>query len=137
MDHRPYMLMAQGCALALTPYFFMDIKSVKPAPLPVKNDLDTQLKKAAKMYEQQFLGEMMRAMRKTVDHGGITKPSMAEKIYEDELQGQYVEKWADSGGNGLADVIYRELKEKIIPSQYSRYVQQQPTVPPKKDIKGE
>lgn len=73
---------------------------------------------------------MMRAMRKTVEHSEFSKPSMAEKIYQDEMFEQYAEKWVDSGGNGLADQIYRELKEKIIPSQYSRYVQ-----PQKKDDK--
>ncbi|MCB9073245.1 MAG: rod-binding protein [Bdellovibrionaceae bacterium] len=112
----------------------MDIKSVKPQP--IQNDLDTQLRQAAKMYEQQFLGEMMRAMRKTVEHSEVTKPSMAEKIYQDELYSQYAEKWVDNGGNGLADLIYKELKEKIIPSQYSRYVQQQAPVE-KKKIGGE
>lgn len=88
--------------------------------------LDEQLKKVSKMYEKQFLDEMMRAMRKTTTGVGITEPSMAEKIYTDELYDQYTDKWADSGGNGLADQIYKELKEKILPSQHSRYL---PTAP--------
>ncbi len=110
----------------------MDVKSTKPKAL-APTDIDTQIKKAATMYEQQFLQEMMRAMRKTVEHSEITKPSMAEKIYQDEMYNQYAEKWMESGGNGLADLIYKELKEKILPSQYSRYVQQQPAVKPKKE----
>lgn len=106
--------------LTLTPCFFMDIKSInKPKHIPPS--LDQQLQKVAKMYEQQFLQEMMNAMKKTVDHSSVTEPSMAEKIYKDELYTQYAEKWVDSGGNGLADVIYKELKEKLIPAQHSRY----------------
>ncbi len=97
----------------------MDIKSVKPRG-PTPPSLDQQLQKAAKMYEQQFLQEMMQAMRKTVVE--TNESSMAEKIYKDQLNDQYVEQWAENGGNGLADMIYKELKEKIIPSQYSRYV---------------
>jgi Rod binding domain-containing protein len=110
----------------------MDIKSInKPKHMPPT--LDQQLQKAAKMYEQQFLQEMMNAMKKTVDHSRVTEPSMAEKIYQDELYNQYAEKWVDNGGNGLADLIYKELKEKLIPSQTSRYVSS--PVPPKKEQK--
>lgn len=111
----------------------MDIKNIKGKTAPQAPDLDAQIKKAAKVYEQQFLQEMMRAMRKTVEHSEFTKPSMAEKIYQDEMYNQYAEKWMESGGNGLADLIYKELKEKILPSQYSRYVQQQPPTKIKKD----
>lgn len=108
----------------------MNVKGVKPGmPTQAPPTLDEQLKKAAKMYEKQFLDEMMRAMRKTTTGVGITQPSMAEKIYTDELYDQYTEKWADGGGNGLADQIYKELKEKILPSQHSRYLPSQPTGP--------
>lgn len=121
-----------GCTcLALTPCFFMNIKSIKPQHSPPT--LDQQLQKAAKMYEQQFLQEMLNAMKKTVEHSGLTEPSMAEKIYQDELYTQYAEKWVESGGNGLANQIYKELKEKILPSQHSRYVSS--PVPPKKEEK--
>lgn len=113
----------------------MDIKSKPPTPVqqPVADPLEVQLRKASKMYEKQFLQEMMRAMRKTVEHSEFSKPSMAEKIYQDEMYEQYAEKWVDGGGNGLADQIYRELKEKILPSQYSRYVQPQVPVAKKED----
>lgn len=84
--------------------------------------MEKMLRKASKMYEQQFLQEMVKAMRKTVEHSSITKPSMAEKIYKDELYTQYTEQWVENGGNGLADLVYKELKEKIIPSQTSRYL---------------
>jgi len=104
----------------------MNIKSVKPQGPPPPS-LDDQLKKASKMYEQQFLGEMMNAMKKTVVQ--TEEPSMAEKIYKDQMNDLYVEKWADNGGNGLADLIYKELKEKIIPSQHSRYINA--SAPPK------
>lgn len=110
----------------------MNIKNINKAQ-HTPPTLDQQLQKAAKMYEQQFIEEMMNAMKKTVDHSGITQPSLAEKIYKDELYTQYAEKWVESGGNGLADMIYKELKEKILPSQHSRYVSS--PVPSKKEKK--
>lgn len=109
--------------LTLTPCFFMDIKSAKPKVTPPT--LDQQLKKAAKMYEQQFLQEMMNAMNSTVDAMRANPQSMAEKIYKAELDQQYTEQWVENGGNGLADQIYRELKEKLMPAQHNRYQQAQ------------
>lgn len=121
-----------GCASDSDPLFFMNIKNInKPQHTPPT--LDQQLQKAAKMYEQQFLQEMINAMKKTVEHSRMTEPSMAEKIYQDELYTQYAEKWVDNGGNGLADLIYKELKEKLIPSQHGRYMAS--PVPPKKTEK--
>lgn len=114
----------------------MDIKSLKSKPVMTQEQqLEIQLRKASKMYEKQFLQEMMRAMRKTVEHSEFSKPSMAERIYQDEMYEQYTEQWVENGGNGLADKIYSELKEKILPSQYSRYVQPQAPVPPKDEDK--
>jgi Rod binding domain-containing protein len=113
----------------------MDIKGIKGRPQAAPPpSLDDQLKSAAKMYERQFLEEMMKSMKKTVSHSEITKPSMAENIYTDEMYSQYADKWTESGGNGLADVIYKELKEKILPSQHSRYLPNTEP-PPKSTIK--
>lgn len=88
----------------------------------ISRKMDEKLREVSRMYEQQFLQEMMKAMRSTVEHSNITKPSMAEKIYTDEMYTQYTDKWVKNGGNGLADVIYTELKEKLIPSQTSKYL---------------
>ncbi|NJL26087.1 MAG: hypothetical protein HC902_13585 [Calothrix sp. SM1_5_4] len=37
---------------------------------------------------------------------------MAEKIFAEQLDNQYVDSWADKGGVGLADMIYTQIKEK-------------------------
>lgn len=74
---------------------------------------DEKIRDASKMYEQYFLNEMMKSMRKTVDHAKMSEPSMAEKIYSEQLDGQYVEKWSDRGGIGLADIIYNQLQERF------------------------
>lgn len=99
----------------------MDIKAAK-AKLQPPPTLDDKLKHVSKLYERQFLQQMMKAMRNTVDHSEFSKPSMAENIYKDQLFDQYAEQWVENGGNGLADQIYRELKDKILPSQHSRYL---------------
>ena len=76
-------------------------------------EMREKLKDVSKLYEQQFLRQMVKAMRKTVSSSGLTKPSMAEKIYRQKLDQQYVESWSQQGGVGLADVIYQQLQEKF------------------------
>ncbi|MCB0350804.1 MAG: rod-binding protein [Bdellovibrionales bacterium] len=78
-----------------------------------KADPDAKIREAAQMYEQHFLNEMTKSMRKTVEHSKLSEPSMAEKIYSEQLDGQYVESWAKSGGVGLANIIYDQLQERF------------------------
>ncbi|MGE0527351.1 MAG: rod-binding protein [Bdellovibrionales bacterium] len=74
---------------------------------------DQRLRQAAKMYENHFLNEMVKSMRKTVDReGGMIKPSFAENIFTEQLDQQYVQGWTDRGGVGLADVIYNQIRER-------------------------
>lgn len=91
-----------------------EIKIQKGLPLhaPQVNP-DAKIRQAAQMYEQHFLGEMVKAMRQTVEHGQLTEPTMAEKIYSEQLDGHYVESWAGRGGVGLADIIYNQVQDRF------------------------
>lgn len=77
--------------------------------------LDRQLQNASQMYEKHFLREMVKAMRNSVSHSKLTQPGMAERIYKDQLDDQYVDQWMDQGGTGFADMIYKELINKYYP----------------------
>lgn len=77
--------------------------------------LDGQLKDAAKMYENHFLNQMVKAMRSTIPReDGLIKQNMAEKIFTEQLDNQYVQGWTDKGGVGLADLIYNQIREKYV-----------------------
>lgn len=80
-------------------------------------DQDQKLRQAAKMYEKHFLNELVKGMRSTVNEGGFIQKNFAEKIYNSELDQQYVEMWGDQGGIGLSDLIYDQMKDKIFPDQ--------------------
>ena len=105
-------------ALAHQPHFFLFMKgfkiqkgySLKPSASQAK--LDAKLKDAAKMYEKQFLREMVKAMRSTVKHSEMSKPGYAEKIYQNQLDNEYAENWGDTGGIGLSQLIYEQIKER-------------------------
>jgi flagellar protein FlgJ len=87
-------------------------------PAQQKAATEEKLRGAAKMYEQHFLGEMVRAMRATIhrEHG-LMPPNMAENIFQEKLDDNYVEQWADKGGVGLSDMIYQQLHERIFPQK--------------------
>lgn len=82
-------------------------------PKPVQKTPDQKLREVSDMYEKHFLREMMKAMRSTVHEGGIIKANSAEKIFKEQLDDQYVEKWSDRGGIGLSDMIYKQLVDKF------------------------
>jgi flagellar protein FlgJ len=85
--------------------------------IPKKDSRDPRIMAAAKMYEQEFLREMVTAMRKAVPKSDLTKESMGEKIFNDQLYDQYVEQWSNVGGVGLSDMIYDQVIEKFGPQQ--------------------
>ncbi|MBX3021062.1 MAG: rod-binding protein [Bdellovibrionales bacterium] len=90
--------------------------SLKPPTIEERNaQRETQLREAAKMYETHFLNEMVKSMRKTVGgEDGLIKKNMAEKIFSEQLDGQYVDNWAAKGGVGLADMIYNQIAERYL-----------------------
>ncbi|MFN8791423.1 MAG: rod-binding protein [Bdellovibrionales bacterium] len=72
-------------------------------------ELDSKFREVAEMYEKQFLREMTKAMRSTVQESGLVKVSQGERIFREQLDHEYVEKWGNQGGIGLADMIYDQL----------------------------
>lgn len=74
---------------------------------------EKKLMDAAKMYEKQFLREMMKSMRKTVPGDGLVEKGQAEEIFQEQLDHEYVEKWGDQGGLGLHKVIYEQLMDRF------------------------
>ncbi len=93
------------------------IKIQKTFNIPKRPDVEkqkAQLKEAAEMYEQHFLREMVKAMRDTVKPG-MNEPSFGEKIYQGQLDSQYVEQWSKKGGVGFADMIYNQMSERYFP----------------------
>ncbi|MEK7356027.1 MAG: rod-binding protein [Bdellovibrionota bacterium] len=82
-------------------------KAEKRDQQPKRN---AQVDDVAKLYEKQFLREMFKAMRSTVTP--TNEPSMAENIYRNQLDEQYVDAWGDQGGIGLSNIIYDQIMER-------------------------
>lgn len=98
---------------------------------------DQKLKNVSKLYEKQFLGEMLKAMRSTVSESEFVKSSQAEKIFKEQLDQQYVDKWGDNGGIGLSNIIYDQLIQKLGPSLGITQPPERPHGPIKLDEKSQ
>ena len=88
-----------------------------PGALPLKEapsseKIKSQFREVSDMYEKHFLRELTKSMRSTVPEGGLVKVNGAEKIFREQLDDQYVEKWGERGGVGLSDLIYNDLMDK-------------------------
>lgn len=90
------------------------LNPIKAAPLSEKPRAVTEdkLREVAQLYENQFIREMMKQMRATVQESGLIKKNNAEKIFSEQLDGEYVGKWVGAGGIGLSDLIYDQLMER-------------------------
>lgn len=87
---------------------------VKANPLEERNDkVKKQFREVADLYEKQFLREMMKSMRTTVQESGLVKVNQAEKIFREQLDGEYVEKWGAKGGIGISDLIYNNMLDRF------------------------
>lgn len=100
---------------------------------PTPEEMDQKLRDVSKLYEKQFLREMMKQMRATVTEGGFMPANHAEKIFREQLDQEYVEKWGDQGGIGLSDMVYKQLLEKLGPGMGLKAPVQRPQGPIKID----
>ncbi len=74
---------------------------------------EQRLREVADLYEKQFLREMTKAMRSTVHESELTKADPARKLFQEQLDEQYTDRWGEKGGIGLSDLIYNQLIEKF------------------------
>lgn len=72
-----------------------------------------QFKEVSDLYEKQFLREMMKSMRSTVQESGMIKVNQAEKIFREQLDNEYVEKWGEKGGIGISELIYNNMMDRF------------------------
>jgi Rod binding domain-containing protein len=98
-----------------------------PDPEVQKKQLEKKMHEVADLYEKQFLGEMVKAMRSTVSYSAYSQPSMAEQIYRDKMYEEYVQNWSKKGGVGFSKIIYQQLLERYSP--YHRRINDTPTGP--------
>jgi flagellar protein FlgJ len=74
-------------------------------------DRDSPLWQAAEGMEANFLKEMLRNMRKTVQEGPEMKNNQGFQIFRGMLDDHYAETAAKTQGIGLAEIIVNQVLE--------------------------
>ncbi|MDR7866198.1 MAG: rod-binding protein [Sporomusaceae bacterium] len=77
---------------------------------------DAKLKAACTEMEAVFLNLLMKEMRKSVPKGGLVGNSSQEDIMRSLLDSEMTKNMAQSGGVGLAEMLYRQLSAHDAPS---------------------
>ena len=120
---------ARNSKLTVPHLFFFEsvVMETKSIPLQktfalheAKPDLDAQIRKVGDLYEGQFLDQMVKEMRGTVEHSELTKPGFAEEIFQGNLDQEYVKSWVGRGGIGLSDLIYKQMKEQLMGRNFQK-----------------
>jgi len=111
-----------------------DILSLSEKPKAnAKSSRDPKKLEAAKMFENQFIRQMISQMRKTIPEGGLLEDSQVTKLFQGQLDDHYADQWVDQGGIGLSDVIYEQLEQKLAAKNVDRPFKNDEMVPLKND----
>jgi flagellar protein FlgJ len=74
---------------------------------------EKKLRKVCEDFESLFLNYMFQEMRKTVPKYDLIKKTNAMKIYESMKYENLAKELSHSGGIGIADMLYDNLKQEI------------------------
>lgn len=98
---------------------------------------EKQIREAAQSYEKYFLDQMVKAMRATVPKNeGLIQSNFAEDLYRENLDQEYVKNWTESGGVGLADLIYEQIQGQIEGLKQAHKPLESGPIPVEKGIKA-
>ncbi len=78
-----------------------------------------KLKKACQDFEAIILKQMLSTMRKSIPKGGLFESGYADEMYQSLNDQELAQGMADSGGTGIADILYDQLSGKITSSTTS------------------
>jgi peptidoglycan hydrolase FlgJ len=78
---------------------------------PVAGTTDAQLREAAMAFETVYLSEMLTNMGEPETFGG----GFGAEAFQSLLNEAYAERIVERGGTGIAELVYRQLREAIVP----------------------
>ena len=89
-----------------------DAAESKTAIKTLSAEEDKKMREACQGMEAVFLNLMLSRMRDTVPKSGLTGSSSQENIMRSMLDTEMTKNLAQTGGIGLADMIYRQLLQE-------------------------
>lgn len=98
----------------------MFIEGMSPLPMnqqaaagPSQAAEENKLKEACQQFEEMFLTQMMKQMRKTAPGGGLFGGSQSEKQFEEMLDQERAKSWSADGGVGMAQMMFEQMKKNM------------------------
>jgi flagellar protein FlgJ len=73
-----------------------------------------KLKKACSEFESLFLNYLLKSMRASVPEGGLIDQSEESKMFKAMLDEKLADEISSSGGLGLGEILYQQLKAQNI-----------------------
>ena len=74
---------------------------------------EKQLKEACQGFEEMFLNQMMKQMRKCAPEGGMFGQSQGEQQFGEMLDQERAKNWAQDGGVGMAQMMFEQMKQNM------------------------
>jgi flagellar protein FlgJ len=95
----------------------MQIQGITPQPMheaadlaPSKKQDETKLKDACQQFESLFLSQMLKEMKKSIPKAD-GEGNKEKDTYEDMMYEEVAKSMASSGGVGMANILYQQMKD--------------------------
>jgi peptidoglycan hydrolase FlgJ len=93
------------------------LRPVEPAVAPRTDTLDERLRTVAARMEGVFVEQLFKAMRATVEPGGLTSNSLGEDLFTGIMDQTIADQAAQGLDRGIGGALYRQLRARILPPQ--------------------
>lgn len=80
---------------------------------PSKAGEEKQLQEACEQFEEMFLMQMMKEMRKAGPKGGMFGDGQGSEQFADMLDQERAKDWSQNGGVGLASMMFEQMKQQM------------------------
>jgi peptidoglycan hydrolase FlgJ len=94
------------------------IRPVESAAAQSRTDtLDERLRTVAARMEGVFVEQLFKAMRATVEPGGLTSNSLGEELFTGVMDQTIADQAAQGLDRSIGGALYRQLRARILPPQ--------------------
>jgi peptidoglycan hydrolase FlgJ len=74
---------------------------------------EAKLQEACQQFEEMFLTQMMKQMRKAGPKGGVFGKSAGSDQFADMMDQERSKQWSQNGGVGLASMLFEQMKQQM------------------------
>lgn len=93
------------------------------------------LRETARQFEAHFIQHMMKTMRETVEKSDLTENREAD-MFQELMDKEVAAKMAERGSLGLADMLERNMAERLQPTAHAQLTEREKSWPPRAEREG-